>query len=117
MVNILASKSIASLLQVISQPARVQILLAIGEGETCVCHLEAAFGWRQAFLSQNLMALRKEGILQARRDGRYIHYRLSDPQILSLLQQAADLKGVSLPELALSPACTCPNCCKKEQND
>ena len=41
MTNILPVEQVASLLQTIGQPTRLQILLAIGEGETCVCHLEA----------------------------------------------------------------------------
>ena len=74
--NILPIEEVAHLLQSIDQPARLQILLAIGDGETCVCHLEATFGWRQAYLSQHLMALREAGILLARREGRFIHYRM-----------------------------------------
>ncbi len=113
--NISSIEEIASLLQTIGQPARLQILLAIGEGETCVCHLEATFGWRQAYLSQHLMALRKAGILLARREGRYIHYRLNDPALLGLIRQAAVMQGAALPDLAPSPDCGCPNCrCKRE---
>ncbi len=110
-------EKVSNLLQVISPEARLEILLAIGEGETCVCHLEATFGWRQAYLSQHLMALRKEGLLLIRREGRYIHYRLSNPRILGLLRQAAELQEVTLPDLAPSLNCTCPNCCKKEHHD
>ena len=57
--NISSVQRVSLLMQSIDQPARLQILLAIGEGETCVCHLEATFGWRQAYLSQHLMALRE----------------------------------------------------------
>jgi DNA-binding transcriptional ArsR family regulator len=115
MVNISNFEKLARLLQTIGQPARLQILLAVGESETCVCHLEATFGWRQAYLSQHLMALRKAEILLARREGRYIHYRLANPALLALIQQAAELKNISLPVLAPSPECDCPNCrCKRE---
>ena len=94
----------------------MQILLAIGQGETCVCHLEATFGWRQAYLSQHLMALRKAGILLARRQGRYIHYRIANPAFLDLIRKAADAQGATLPELAPSLECGCPNCrCKREE--
>jgi DNA-binding transcriptional ArsR family regulator len=110
MVNMFSIDQIATLLQTIGQPARLQILLAIGDGEPCVCHLEATFGWRQSYLSQHLMALRKAGILLTSRQGRNIHYRLSDPRLLSLIRQAAELQGVTLPELAPSPDCSCPNC-------
>jgi ArsR family transcriptional regulator len=114
MMNVSPFDALARLLQTIGQPARLQILLAIGEGETCVCHLEAAFGWRQAYLSQHLMALRKAGILLARRDGRFIHYRIPDPRLLALVRQAAELSAVSLPDLAPSENCDCPNCKKRD---
>ncbi|MBM3151287.1 MAG: winged helix-turn-helix transcriptional regulator [Chloroflexi bacterium] len=112
--NISPIETISQLLQTLAQPARLQILLAIGETETCVCHLEAALGWRQAYLSQHLMALRKAGLLESRRAGRFIHYRLADPRLLALVRHAAELRGVSLPDLAPSPECGCPNCCKGE---
>jgi DNA-binding transcriptional ArsR family regulator len=110
MTNISSVEKVAALLQTIGQESRLQILLAIGEGEPCVCHLEATFGWRQAYLSQHLMALRKAGIVVTSRQGRNIHYRLSDPRLLAIIQQAAELQGVILPELAPSPECNCPNC-------
>jgi ArsR family transcriptional regulator len=114
--NISSIDQIVYLLQAIGQPARLQILLAIGESETCVCHLEATFGWRQAYLSQHLMALRKAGLLEGRREGRFIHYRLSNPRLLALIRQAAELQGVPVPDLAPSPECGCPNCrCKREE--
>ena len=116
MTNILLFDEITELFQAIGQPARLQILLAIGQGETCVCHLEATFGWRQAYLSQHLMALRKAGILLARRQGRYIHYRMANPAFLDLIRQAAQIQSTTLPELAPSPGCGCPNCrCKREE--
>jgi ArsR family transcriptional regulator len=114
--NISSVEEVAFLLQTIGQPARLQILLAIGQSETCVCHLEATFGWRQAYLSQHLMALRKAGVLLARRQGRYIHYRMANPAFLDLIRQVAQIQGATLPELAPSPGCGCPNCrCKREE--
>jgi ArsR family transcriptional regulator len=114
MTNISPVEQVASLLQTIGQESRLQILLAIGEGEACVCHLEATFGWRQAFLSQHLMALRKFGIVVTSRQGRNIHYRLSDPRLLELIRRAAEFHGVTLPKLAPSPDCSCPNCVKEK---
>ncbi len=111
--NISTFEDLSHLLLAIGQPARLQILLAIGEGEPCVCHLEATFGWRQAYLSQHLMALRKAGIVAASRQGRNMHYRLTNSALLGLIQQAAELQGLSLPELAPSPQCDCPNCSRE----
>jgi len=115
MTNMSSIEPVATLLQAIGQESRLQILLAIGEGETCVCHLEAMLGLRQATLSQHLMALREAGIVCDRREGRYIHYRLRDPALLDIVRQAAVLQGLALPELAPSPECDCPNCCKQRQ--
>jgi len=103
---------VSGLLQAIGPAPRLRILLAIGGGKPCVCHLEAAFGWRQAYLSQHLMALRKAGIVATSREGRNVHYQLRDPRLLGLIRRAAAMQGLTLPKLAPSPKCVCPNCRK-----
>lgn len=111
---------ISRLLEAISKPARLQILLAIGAGEACVCHLETLLGMRQAYISQHLMAMRKARILSARRSGRYIFYRLRNPELLSFIRQAGQLAGVPGDQLdALIhpdplPHCECPKCAAVE---
>jgi ArsR family transcriptional regulator len=115
-------KRIARLLRAIDQPARLQILMAISTGEACVCHLEAALGMRQAYLSQHLMALRKARVLKTRREGRYIFYCLSDPQLLDLIQLAAELTGVeedtlqALIQTDSLSQCECPHCATELQD-
>ncbi len=104
-------EKVSDLLQTISPAPRLEILLGIGTGEACVCHLEAMFGLRQAALSQHLMALREAGVVADRRKGRYVFYRLCDPALLVLVRKAAQLQGLELPSLAPSPDCGCPNCC------
>lgn len=106
---------IASLLEIISPLTRLQILLAIGTGEACVCHLEAALGLRQAYISQHLMVLRKAELLLDRREGRYVFYRLKDDSILDLVAAAATLSGISAETVSAlvnrkSLSCECPQC-------
>ncbi len=104
---------ISELLTAISAPARLEILLIIGAGEACVCHLEARLGYRQAYISQHLMALRQAGLLDSRREGKYIFYSLARPELMELLEQAALVADVNLPVIeAVSPEaqCVCPNC-------
>lgn len=101
------------MLKEISAPARIKILLAIGNQEACVCHLEAVLGMRQAYLSQHLMALRHAGILVTHRDGRYIYYRLAEPRILDVIKATAATLGVMLDEHQTTPSgkkCPCPKC-------
>ena len=106
----------SQLLQAIASPARLEILLAIGDGEVCVCHLEAISGYRQAYISQHLMALRDAGVITSRRHGRFVYYRLKDRTLLALLATAGTICGISPGELELVfppdqvAGCTCPQC-------
>jgi len=115
----LAEKA-GQLLRLLGQAERVSILLVIGDGEACVCHLEAALGLRQAYISQHLMALRQAGIVTARRDGRNIFYRLETSELLDLIRQAGRLAGLPETELPFqSPPtvlgnCPCPHCTGEE---
>jgi ArsR family transcriptional regulator len=109
-------ETIATLLRAISQPVRLEILLAIGTGEACVCHLEAAIGQRQAYISQQLMALREAGVVKSRREGRNVYYQIKNPQVLDLIQTAGEISGqengehrIMGPENLLG-YCTCPKC-------
>jgi DNA-binding transcriptional ArsR family regulator len=110
------AKQIAAPLGAIASPQRIAILLAIGKGEACVCHLETALGWRQAYISQHLMELRKADILQDRRDGRYVFYKLRNAVFLDLITAAASLSGFSAESVStlvntqIYPACECPQC-------
>ncbi|MFN2145329.1 MAG: ArsR/SmtB family transcription factor [Anaerolineales bacterium] len=111
-----AEKEIAELLKVLGSEVRVRILYSIGHGEACVCHLETVLKKRQAYISQHLMVLRDAGILDTRRDGKYIFYRVMDPGIFSLIETAAGVAGISadhLPEFSEPGTlanCACPSC-------
>jgi len=112
-----AVRPLATLFQALGQPTRLKILLAIGRGEACVCHLESVLKVRQATISQHLMTLREVGLVDSRRDGRNIFYRLADPALLDLLEDAADLAGLAPADLPVGPAegvhlaaCICPTC-------
>ena len=99
-------------MRVLGHPMRIRILLEIGTGEACVCHLEAQLGIRQAYLSQQLMALREKGILQTTREGRFIYYRITDQKILDMITAAAQIKGVSFDAIKTEKkTCDCPKCC------
>jgi len=110
------SEKLAAPLQALASPQRIAILLVIGKGEACVCHLEAALGWRQAYISQHLMALRKADILQDRREGRYVYYRLKNASYLDLILDSATLSGLSAETVSsvintqTYPSCECPHC-------
>jgi DNA-binding transcriptional ArsR family regulator len=109
-------EKIGDLLASIGNPARVQILLAIGMGEACVCHLESLLELRQAYISQQLMTLRKKKIITSRRDGKYIYYRLVNPEVLEVLREAGEIVGVPKDALVIQDHsnCECPKCSVEE---
>jgi DNA-binding transcriptional ArsR family regulator len=106
---------LSNLLLLIGQPVRLQILAVLGTQEACVCHLEAVLGLRQATLSQHLMILRKANLVNGRREGRNIFYRLANPDLLVSLRQLGSAAGVdqnlftSIPRSPVT-SCPCPMC-------
>ncbi len=96
------------------QEERLKILLAISHGHACVCHLEQVLGLRQAYISQQLMLLRKSGLVVTERSGRHIFYSLADGRWLDLIEQAARLANITLPAFDLPEieGCTYESCKK-----
>ena len=101
----------------LAHPTRLAILDLLRDGEHCVCHLEAYLGLRQAYISQQLMILREAGLVQDRRDGWNIFYRVVRSEVYALLDQAQALQGSSTARSQDSTSleavdCSCPNCQK-----
>jgi ArsR family transcriptional regulator len=113
MMNQIESLEKASdLLSSIGHSARMQILLALGSGEACVCHIESHLGLRQAYISQQLMILRRKKIILTRRAGKFIYYRLANPEILGIIQAAGSATGDKVLKIPGKPQsrCACPKC-------
>ena len=89
-------EKLAELFSLLSQPSRLLILQLMGNQEICVCHLMASLGYRQAYISQQLMGLRKAGYVKTRRQGRSIYYSLADPGILKVIEEAAHQFNLTL---------------------
>lgn len=117
--NIIAEQEIENLsydlqiqiFKVLTHPARLAILEILRDGEHCVCHMEAHLGFRQAYISQQLSVLREAGLVQDRRDGWNIFYRVTDDRIYEVLNAVRRITGQSEPEVKkpIVP-CTCPRC-------
>jgi len=93
-------EKLAKVFSLLAQPSRLQILQLIGNREICVCHLMASLGYRQAYISQQLMGLRQSGYVKTRRQGRSIYYSLADPNLMRVIEITARQLNISLPLLA-----------------
>ncbi|MFZ5815303.1 MAG: ArsR/SmtB family transcription factor [Bacillota bacterium] len=80
----------ADLLKVLGHPARLQIVEILAREETCVCDLIPQVGLEQSNLSQHLKLLRKHGVVEARRDGSRVIYRLVNRSVVKLITAAGE---------------------------
>ena len=60
-------------------PKRLAILELLQSGEKCACVLIEAMGVGQSALSYHMKILCEAGIVDSRQEGRWTHYRLSEP--------------------------------------
>jgi ArsR family transcriptional regulator len=105
----------AELLKALAHPVRLQILDILRDGEQCVCHIEAVLRLRQAYISQQLMILRKAGLVADRKDGLRVYYRLTDRAVLRVLDPARvmiERHGITFVPVTERPPhdCSCPSC-------
>ena len=107
----------AQIFKVLTHPARIAILEILRDGEHCVCHMEAHLGLRQAYISQQLAVLREGGLIQDRRDGWNIFYRVVDVRIFEALDVVQRITGLEVPDVHRAGfRCSCPKCMAEQQS-
>ena len=75
----------------LADPTRLRILALLRDGEICVCHIHASLNVPQPTASRHLAYLRKAGLVDARREGIWMHYRLTpiaNPVIATVVASA-----------------------------
>ncbi len=63
-----------------ADPTRIRILVALSEGEKCVCELSDAMEMAQSNLSTHLQVIRQAALVTARKDGKWVYYGLEPSQ-------------------------------------
>lgn len=81
-----AAGEAVSALKALGNPERLLLLCQMSQGELSVGELEEALDIHQPTLSQQLGVLRREGVVQTRRDGKKIFYSVADERLLALLR-------------------------------
>ena len=89
-------------------PIRLQILDILRCGEVCVCHIENALNKRQSYISQHLRTLRDAGLVDSRKNGLQVYYRLIDDKVIDLLHLLHGTLEVN--DLEVLEGCNCPTC-------
>lgn len=66
-------------LKALGDGTRLRMIALLAHGELCVCHLESALGLTQSNTSRHLAVLRAAGLVETRRQGGWVFYRLASP--------------------------------------
>ena len=82
----------------LGHPARVRLLQVLREGEQSVGALQDALELDSSGASQQLAALRKQGLVVSRKEGTSVYYRVKDPRTLELLELAKEIISATLEE-------------------
>ena len=78
----------ADIFGLLSDPGRLRLLVALLEGELCVCDLAVVSGLSESATSHALRLLRAHRVVSVRRAGRMAYYRLDDAHVRMLLDLA-----------------------------
>lgn len=110
-------RPLARVFRALGDDTRLRIVALLAHGELCVCHVERALGLTQPNASRQLGVLRAAGVVEARRDGTWVYYRIA-PQahdavarVLAVLTDALGTRRTLRSDLArLRKACG-PDAC------
>ena len=101
--------------QALGDNTRLRLLNLMGDQEICVCYFVEILGQPQPKISRHLAYLRNAGVVTARRDGKWIHYRIVMPPnegaakvLQEILQWFKKEKTMQADRAKLTKACCTP---------
>ncbi len=80
---------LADCFKVFGDPTRLKILMALDQGELCVCDLVDLLGMTKSAISHQLSSLRAARLVKYRREGKNVFYSLDDDHVHSIIACAA----------------------------
>ena len=79
------AEHVAEVLKAVAHPVRLQIVELLETKEMCVGDIVMALGGKQAITSQQLNMMKDKGVLNCRRDGAKVYYRIENENVIKLL--------------------------------
>jgi ArsR family transcriptional regulator, arsenate/arsenite/antimonite-responsive transcriptional repressor len=84
-------RPLTKLFRALGDETRVRMVALLAHGELCVCHIERALELSQPNVSRQLGILRMAGIVDARRDGTWVYYKLAEQEHEAVQEMLATL--------------------------
>ena len=91
-------KSVADLFGVLSNPIRLQIIILLSEGERDVKEIHEQLGLSSSNVSQHLAILRTHHLVDLRREGTHVFYKLHTKKVIDVIRKAIELFELELSE-------------------
>lgn len=82
------ARAVARFFQVLADPTRVRLLVALADRECCVSDLTDALGMDQSAVSHQLKYLREMGLVRWKKHGRHVFYTLDDNHLRDILMSS-----------------------------
>jgi ArsR family transcriptional regulator len=79
-----------SITKALADESRVRTLLALRQGELCVCQITELFGFAPSTVSKHLSILFQARLVESRKDGRWIYYQLAGKEAPVVVRKALD---------------------------
>ena len=114
----LGVRPLTRLFRALGDETRLRIVAMLAHGELCVCHLEKALELPQPNVSRQLGVLRMAGVVDARREGTWVYYKLAgqeheavEAMLAALVNAFGAERAIRADHSRLRKACG-PDACK-----
>jgi ArsR family transcriptional regulator, arsenate/arsenite/antimonite-responsive transcriptional repressor len=109
------SADIELFFRALADRTRLRLINMMGDDEVCVCFFVEILGLSQPVISRHLAYLRRAGLVAARREGKWMHYRLREPSdpgaasvLLRVREWLAKDQGMQRDRTRLVKVCCAP---------
>jgi ArsR family transcriptional regulator len=111
-------RPLSRLFRALGDETRLRIVALLAHGELCVCHVEEALGLGQPNASRQLGILKSAGVVDSRREGTWVYYRIADQEhasvqrVLGLLTESLATRRALKSDLVRLRKTCGPSACK-----
>lgn len=83
-------RAFLNLTRALADPTRLRVLLALRGHELCACQITELFGLAQSTMSKHFYLLKQAGLVDCRKDGRWVYYALPGQPASPAIREALD---------------------------
>lgn len=111
-------RPLSRMFRALGDECRLRIVALLAHGELCVCHVEQALGLSQPNASRQLGLLKTAGIVDSRREGTWVYYRIAEQdheqvaRVLALLTESLTTRRALRSDLVQLRRSCGPDACK-----